>query len=210
MSIGCCSDSCNAAQVVDKRYVKVLWIGLVLNLAMFALEIIGASSASSVALFADSIDFFSDSVNFALSLLALSLALVWRSRLAMLKGVAMVLMGFFVLWQGWQHFSSGSVPEPLTMGWIGLLALLINGLVAYLLYKYRTGDANMRAVWLCSRNDAIGNVAVILAAVGVFRSSHGWPDLLVALVMAVLSIWSGLSIVRLADVEIDGHAGHQH
>ena len=210
MSIGCCSDACHRPQVVDQRYAKVLWIALVLNLGMFALEVIGASSASSVALFADSIDFFSDSVNFALSLLALSLALVWRSRLAILKGLAMMIMGVFVLWQGWQHFSSGLVPQPLTMGWIGLLALLVNALVAYLLYKYRTGDANMRSVWLCSRNDAIGNVAVILAAAGVFGSSQAWPDLLVALVMAVLSIWSGISIVRLARDEINAHAVHQH
>jgi Co/Zn/Cd efflux system component len=210
MSIGCCSDGCNTAQVVDKRYAKVLWIALVLNFGMFALEVIGGSSALSVALFADSIDFFSDGVNFALSLLALSLALVWRSRLAMVKGAAMVLMGLFVLWRGWQHFSSDSVPEPFTMAWIGLLALLINGLIAYLLYRYRAGDAHMRSVWLCSRNDAIGNVAVILAAAGVFGSSQNWPDLLVALVMATLSIWSGLSIVRLADGEIDGHAGHHH
>ena len=122
----------------------------------------------------------------------------------------MVLMGLFVLWRGWQHFSSGSVPEPLTMGWIGLLAFLINGLVAYFLYRYRTGDANMRSVWLCSRNDAIGNIAVILAAVSVFGISQGWPDILVALVMSSLSIWSGASIVRLAGDEIDGHALHQH
>ncbi len=210
MSIGCCSNSCDSLQVVDKRYVVVLWIALVLNLGMFVLEVLGASSASSVALFADSIDFFSDGVNFALSLLVLSLALVWRSRLAMVKGVAMVLMGLFVLWRGWQHFSSGSVPEPFIMAWIGFLALFINGLVAYLLYRYRTGDAHMRSVWLCSRNDAIGNIAVILAAAGVFGSSQSWPDLLVALVMATLSIWSGLSIVRMADGEVDGHAGHHH
>ena len=210
MSMGCCSDSCNRLHVADKRYVMVLWVALALNLGMFALELIGASSASSVALFADSIDFFSDSVNFALSLLALSLALVWRSRLAMVKGLAMILMGIFVLWRGWEHFSTGSIPEPQIMGWIGLLALFVNGLVAYLLYRYRSGDANMQAVWLCSRNDAIGNAAVILAAIAVFGSSQGWPDLLVALVMAKLSIWSGLSIVRLADGEIDGHAGHHH
>ncbi len=210
MSIGCCSNSGDSLQVADKRYVIVLWVALILNLGMFVLEIMGASSAASVALFADSIDFFSDSVNFALSLIALSLASVWRSRLAKTKGVAMVLMGIFVLWRGWQHFSTGSVPEPLTMGWIGLLALFINGLVAYLLYRYRSGDANMRSVWLCSRNDAIGNVAVILAAIGVFGSSQSWPDLLVALVMATLSIWSGLATVRLADGEIDEHAGHHH
>lgn len=193
--------------VPDPAYRKILWWSLWLNFGMFVLEQAGGVKALSVSLLADSIDFFADSASFALTLLALGMASHWQTRLARLKGLVMVLMGLFVLWRGWLQFQGASVPEAFTMGWIGVLALLVNMSVAWMLYRYRSGDANMRSVWLCSRNDAIGNLAVILAAFGVFGSAKGWPDLLVALLMAALGLWSGTSILLQAG---DGHDHHGH
>ena len=163
-------------------------IALAINAAMFIVEVVGGFNASSVSLMADAIDFFGDAMNYAISLLVLSMSLMWRARAALVKGITMGLFGLFVLASALWSFMFGKVPEPYTMGLIGMLALVANASVALMLYAYREGDANMRSVWLCSRNDAIGNLAVILAAVGVFGSGSAWPDLLVALIMAGLGL----------------------
>jgi Co/Zn/Cd efflux system component len=132
----------------------------------------------------------------------LSMALAWRSRAAMLKGTAMTVFGLFVLGKtAWAAFA-GAPPEALTMGAIAVLALLANGTVALILYAHRDGDANMRSVWLCSRNDAIGNVAVMAAAAGVFGSGNAWPDLSVAVIMAGLALSSGVAVIRQARQEL--------
>jgi Co/Zn/Cd efflux system component len=155
-----------------------------------------------VSLLADAIDFFGDSVNYGLSVAVLAMGAAARARAAVFKALTMVVFGAGVMGRaGWVALH-GVAPEPLTMGVVGTLALLTNAGVAVLLYAYREGDANMRSVWLCTRNDAIGNVAVLLAALGVFGTGTRWPDLLVAAIMAGLALSAGLSVVRQARREL--------
>ena len=181
---------------------RVLWIALFANAAMFLLEIAAGVSAGSVSLLADAIDFFGDAANYAISLAVLAMGAVARARAALFKAGTMVLFGVLVLGRALWAAMNGTVPEPMTMGIVGALALATNVGVAVLLYAYREGDANMRSVWLCTRNDAIGNVAVLLAALGVFGTGTRWPDLLVAAVMAGLALSAGLSVVRQARREL--------
>lgn len=188
---------------IPPGYRRVLWIALVVNALMFLVEIVAGVAAGSVSLLADAIDFFGDAGNYALSLAVLAMGAVARARAAMFKAVTMVLFGVIVLGRAvWGAFG-GSPPEPITMGVVGLLALLANVGVAALLYAFREGDANMRSVWLCTRNDAIGNVAVLLAALGVFGTGTRWPDLLVAAVMAGLALAAGTSVLRQARRELE-------
>jgi Co/Zn/Cd efflux system component len=185
------------------RYRRVLWVALVINAAMFIVEIAGGLSSGSVSLLADAVDFLGDAANYGLSLVVLGMALKWRARAALFKGVSMGLYGVLVLGRvAWSAFS-GTVPEPLTMGLIGTLALVANVAVAVMLYAYRDGDSNRRSVWLCSRNDAIGNVAVMLAALGVFGTRTGWPDLVVAVVMAFLGLTAAKSVIKQARAELN-------
>ena len=137
-----------------------------------------------------------------MSLFVLALAPLWRSRTALLKGITMGNYGIFVLAQAAWHAASGTVPVAATMGGIGFLALAANLGVAVLLFAYRNGDANMRSVWLCTRNDAIGNVAVMLAALGVFGTGSGWPDILVAAVMGMLGLSAANTVIRHARSEL--------
>jgi cation diffusion facilitator family transporter len=183
-------------------YRRVLWAALAINAGMFLVELIGGWQAGSLALLADAIDFFGDAVNYGLSLAVLGMALSWRAKAALFKGLTMAGFGVFVLGKAVWSWHSGVLPAPATMGAIGLLALLANVSVAWMLYAWREGDANMRSVWLCSRNDAIGNVAVMLAALGVFGTGSAWPDLAVAALMALLALWAGQSVVRQALAEM--------
>lgn len=195
MSAHCCNTGCPASAATSPRYRKALWIAFVINAAMFAIEIVGSLKSGSVSLLADSTDFASDAANYAISLAVFSMGIAWRSRAAMVKGVAMMAFGLFVLARmGWAALAD-TLPEPATMGIIGLFALFANASVALMFYAFRDGDANMRSIWLCSRNDAIGNVAVMLAAVGVLGTGSGWPDLAVAAVMGTLALSSGISVV---------------
>ncbi|MCJ0762347.1 cation transporter [Variovorax terrae] len=184
------------------RYRRVLWAALALNAAMFAVEIGAGFRSGSVSLLADAIDFFSDSANYAVTLAVLSMGLAWRARAAMFKGLSMLVLGGFVAGKTLWALAQGVPPEAMTMGVVGFLALLANLASAGLLYAFREGDANMRSVWLCSRNDAIGNVAVMLAALGVFGTGSAWPDLAVAAVMAWLALSGGWTVVRLARGEL--------
>ena len=203
MAKDCCDSGCSSNALITPRYRKILMIALAINAAMFIVEVVGGFSSGSVSLMADAIDFFGDAMNYAISLLVLSMSLMWRARAALVKGITMGLFGLFVLASAIWSFIHGKVPEPYTMGLIGMLALVANVSVALMLYAYREGDANMRSVWLCSRNDAIGNLAVILAAVGVFGSGSAWPDLLVALIMASLSLTASFQISTQAFKELD-------
>ncbi len=198
-------DGCAASAdgpVNDPKYRRILWIALIGNAVMFLVEIIGGVTANSVSLMADAIDFFGDSVSFAVSLAVLSMALVWRARTALVKGIFMAGYGLGILaltlWNIWH----GTVPEAATMTIIGIAAFIVNLGVALLLYRYRGGDSNMRSVWLCSRNDALGNLAIIAAAAGVFGTGTAWPDLFVAAVMATLGLTAGISVIRHARDEI--------
>lgn len=202
MSGSCCEHSCGSSSV-SPRYRRVLWIALGVNVAMFGVEIIAGMAAESMALWADALDFAGDAANYAMSLVALSMAAHWRARTAMLKGVTMTGFGLLVLGKAVVALFGHDVPTAQTMGVVGFLALLSNLSVALLLYRFREGDANMRSVWLCSRNDAIGNVAVMLAAAGVYLSGTHYPDLLVAVVMAWLGLTSGLAVMRHARQELN-------
>jgi len=186
----------------DPRYRRVLWAALVVNAAMFLIEIGAGMQSGSVSLLADSIDFLGDAANYAVSLLVLSMALAWRARAALLKGASMLLFGLFVAGRALWSLANGVPPEAATMGIVGTLALLANVGVAVALYAWRDGDANMRSVWLCTRNDALGNLAVLAAAAGVFGTGSAWPDLAVAGVMAALAVWGGASVVRQARGEL--------
>ena len=195
-------NSNNSSNANSPRYRKILWAALVINLAMFGIEIGAGFKSGSTSLLADAIDFFGDAANYGVSLAVLSAGVVLRARAALLKGVCMMAFGLLVLGRAAWMFNQGGTPEALTMGSIGLLALIANVAVAAMLYAYREGDANMRSVWLCSRNDAIGNMAVMLAALGVLATVSAWPDLLVACGMAALALHGGWSVIRQARGEI--------
>ncbi|MBC9070687.1 cation transporter [Thauera sp. CAU 1555] len=203
----CCSGGCSApATRVSPRFRRALWVALVINALMFGVEIVGGLKSGSVSLLADAVDFAGDAANYGLSLAVLSMGLLWRARAALVKGLTMAAYGVFVLGKTAWAAVHGVPPEPVTMGVIAMLALFANLVVAALLYAYREGDANMRSVWLCSRNDAIANVAVGAAALGVMGSGSAWPDLLVAGVIAGLALSAGHSVVRQARSEIAAQA----
>jgi Co/Zn/Cd efflux system component len=194
------SDACCTGKGIS--YPRVLWIALVANVAMFLVEVVAAAWSGSSALAADAADFLGDSANYALSLGAIALGGAWISRVALLKGSAMSVYGVAVLayaaWRAWH----GVPPEPITMSVVGMLALLVNFGVAVLLYRFRNGDANMHSVWLCTRNDIIANVAVLVAAAGVFGTGTVWPDVAVAAILAVLGLSSGRVVLQRARAEL--------
>jgi len=197
-----CCDNDDGGNVADSNYRKILWIILALNAGMFLVEVIASLYSGSVALLADAVDFFGDAANYALSLVVLPLGLLWRTRAAMLKAWSMAIYGTVVLGYTAHNALHGVVPEPATMGAVGVLAFLAIAGVAVMLYRFRTGDSNMRSVWLCSRNDAIGNLAVMVAALGVFGTGTGWPDFIVATLMASLAISAAISVLSQARREL--------
>lgn len=198
----CCDGGCSASPPPDPRYRRALWVALWVNALMFGVELAGGLAADSVSLLADAVDFLGDAANYGISLFVLGLAPVWRSRTALLKGLTMGAYGLFVLGTAAWHLRAGTVPEAPTMGAIGVAALAANVLVGFLLYSFRNGDANMRSVWLCTRNDAISNVAVLLAALGVWQAGSGVPDILVATVMGLLGLSSARVVIKHALQEL--------
>lgn len=182
----------------NSKFRTALWIALFINAAMFLVELIGGAYAHSSSLWADSLDFFGDAVNYAVSLAVLGASLYWRATVALLKGMTMALFGFVVIGKVVYSYIQGIPPEAITMGVIGVLALIANVISAVILYAFRDGDSNMKSVWLCSRNDAIGNVAVILAAIGVFGTGSLWPDIIVAGIMAILGLTGGYQVIKQA------------
>ena len=204
MSDSCGSHGCTHTPGATQSlsYRRVLWAALFINAAMFLVELAAGLHADSVSLLADAVDFFGDAANYGVSLLVLGMALQWRARAALPKGLTMGAFGVFVLGRAAWAAAFGAAPEPITMGAIGSLALLANVSVALMLYAWREGDANMRSVWLCSRNDAIGNLAVMAAALGVFGTGSAWPDLAVATVMAVLALSAARSVLTQARHEL--------
>ena len=191
------------AQSVSPTYKKVLWVALVVNLGMFIVEVASGLKAGSVSLLADSLDFFGDAANYAVSLFVLGMALSIRAKAALVKGATLGIFGVGVLAYTAYRLWTGQVPEPLTMGVVAVLALVANVAVALMLYKWREGDSNMQSVWLCSRNDAIGNVAVVVAAGLVAWTGSAWPDLAVAVLMAILGITAAKTIIRQARQELN-------
>jgi Co/Zn/Cd efflux system component len=201
-------DSCCSAPSpgTSPAYRRVLWIALIVNAIMFAIEVVGGVAAESVSLQADALDFLGDAANYGLSLSVLSMGLVWRARAALVKGISMGLFGLWVIAAAVMNVMGDALPDAPTMGVIGVLALAANVGVAVMLYQYRDGDANMRSVWLCTRNDAIGNVAVLAAAIGVLGTGTLWPDIAVAAVMASLALSASVETIRTARRELNGEA----
>ena len=181
---------------------RALWVALLANAAMFFIEVGSGLASGSLSLLADAVDFAGDAASYGLSLAALGWALVWRSRVALLKAASMGLFGLLLLGAALWRLWAGAPPEALTMGAVGLLALAVNLGVAWLLYAFRNGDANLRSVWLCTRNDALGNLAVLAAAAGVFGTGRAWPDLAVAGIMAGLALSAGWAVLRQARAEL--------
>ena len=209
MSHACGSHGCTAPSTgLSPRYRRVLWVALVINALMFGVELAAGLKAGSVSLLADAVDFFGDAANYGISLLVLGMALHWRARAALFKGLSMAVFGVFVLGRAAWSLSAGTLPEAITMGTVGSLALVANVAVALMLYAWRDGDANMRSVWLCSRNDAIGNVAVMAAALGVFGTGSAWPDLAVAVVMGGLALNAAWSVIGQARAELRLQPAH--
>ncbi|MFV5491170.1 cation transporter [Acinetobacter sp. ASP199] len=182
----------------NSKFRMALWIALWINLSMFLVELVGGAYAHSSALWADSLDFFGDAVNYGISLAVLGASLYWRATVALIKGLTMAVFGLVVMGKVIYAYLLGIPPEAITMGIIGAIALLANVITAVILYAFRDGDSNMKSVWLCSRNDAIGNVAVIFAAIGVFGTGSLWPDMIVAMIMASLGLTAGYQVVKQA------------
>lgn len=194
---GCCGDGVRF-DGLSADYKRRLRLVIALNATMFGVEMTAGHLAQSQALQADALDFLGDALTYGITLAVIGASVHARTNAALAKGVSLLLMGAWVFGSTvWRVFGE-AMPQAEVMGVVGFLALATNLGSVLLLMRYRDGDANVRSVWLCSRNDAIGNVAVMVAALGVWGTSTGWPDLIVATAMAGLFLASSLQIMRQA------------
>lgn len=203
MSAHCCNH--DSPPQPDPKYRRILWIALIVNFVMFAIELVFSQRANSVSLLADSIDFLGDAANYGISIWVLAMSVQTRAKASLFKAASMGLFGVGVLAHAIWNAITGVVPDAHTMTFVGLLALAANLGVAWLLYAYRNGDSNMRSVWLCTRNDALGNIAVVFAAIGVFGTGTNWPDLIVAAIMAALALSAAVQVIKQARRELHTH-----
>ena len=209
MADACCASACsNDAMQADPGWRRALWIALAVNGVMFFIEMAAGAMTGSRSLQADALDFLGDAANYAISLGVAGLALAWRARTALIKGLTIFAFALGVLASAIWGLFSGSHPEPWAMTGVGALALVTNICVALMLFRFRAGDANMRAVWVCSRNDAINNLVVIGAGFAVLWSGSGLPDLFAAFVMVFLGLQGGWQIIRQARTELNGAKLH--
>lgn len=196
-----CSGCCGPGPKFDgvsPSFRRRLWLVITINAAMFLVEMSAGTVAGSQALRADALDFLADATTYGISLAVIGTSLNKRSAAAVLKGTSLSLMATWVLGSTAWHVFVDGIPKAEVMGVVGLLALLANLTSVLILVRYRDGDANIRSVWLCSRNDAIGNIAVMIAALGVWGAATAWPDLIVAAIMATLFMTSSVQILRQA------------
>lgn len=203
-----CHDHCAPP---DATHRNILWTVLAINATMFVVEMSAGIGAASSSLQADALDFLGDSASYLISLIVLTAHLRWRAAAALLKAATMAAFGLWVLGSTIWYLLQGGVPGAMVMGSVGMLALVANVVSAALLFGFRTGDSNMRSVWLCSRNDAIGNIAVILAAGGVSWLGSRWPDAVVAFIMAGLALSAAWQLLphALADWRAAREVGHE-
>jgi len=180
----------------NKAFRRVLWAVLVVNAVMFIVEIAAGVAAGSASLQADALDFLGDAANYAISLLVIGMALRYRATAALAKGATMAAFGLWVLGTVIWHALHGTLPSAFAMGAVGFAALAANAASFGLLWAHREGDANMRSAWICTRNDVLGNLAVLLAAAGVFGTGTGWPDIIVAVIMAGLALQGAATVIR--------------
>ncbi|MDG6785449.1 cation diffusion facilitator family transporter [Glaesserella parasuis] len=199
-----CQSCCSSNQPIHQspKYKKALWIVLILNLSMFFVEIVMGVKSGSTSLLSDSLDFLGDSANYLISLIVLPMALSYRAKASMVKGLTMGVFGLFILITTIYRAFYGEIPSYSEMSIVGFLALLVNVSALLILLKFRDGDSNVRSVWLCSRNDAIGNVAVILAGIAVYFFQSKYPDLIVAFILAFLALQASQEIIKRAWVEL--------
>ncbi|HPF46030.1 MAG: cation transporter [Alphaproteobacteria bacterium] len=198
----CCDHDIHEKDLKVDAFRNALWIAFIINLAMFFVEFGTAFFANSVSLQADALDFLSDSITYGVTLLVLGSSLRIRASVALLKGASMGILGLWIFVRTVMNAQDAIVPLAGVMGTIGLIALAANVISAVLLFKFRGGDSNMRSIWLCSRNDAIGNIAIVIAASGVFATNTGWPDFIVAVMMAGLSSIASFQIIKQAMSEL--------
>ncbi|OOS02293.1 cation diffusion facilitator family transporter [Moraxella cuniculi DSM 21768] len=196
----CCS--ANPSNHQSPKYKKALWIVLILNLSMFFVEIVMGIKSGSTSLLSDSLDFLGDSANYMISLIVLPMALSYRAKASLIKGLTMSGFGLFILITTIYRIFYGEIPSYAEMSIVGVLALFVNLTALIILLNFRDGDSNMRSVWLCSRNDAIGNMAVILAGVAVYFFQSRYPDLIVAFILAFLALQAGKEIILRAWSEL--------
>lgn len=180
---------------MSKTYRRRLWAVIAINAAMFVVEMTAGQMAQSQALKADALDFFADAATYGISLAVIGASLRVRTTAAAAKGASLLLMGLWVFGSTIWHVFYDGTPDAPVMGAIGFMALVANVASVLLLMSYKDGDANVRSVWLCSRNDAIGNVIVMIAALGVWGTATAWPDLIVAAIMAGLFLNSSVQIL---------------
>ena len=203
MSESCCGhDAAPDRHRGDAGYRRVLWAVLAINATMFAVEVGAGLAAGSASLQADALDFLGDAGNYVISLAVVGMALRYRAMAALAKGATMAVFGFWVIGVTAWHAVQGTLPEAYTMGAVGLAALAANAASFGLLWAYRRGDANMRSAWICTRNDVLGNLAVLLAALGVLGTGTGWPDVIVAAVMAGLALQGAALVLRQSRAEL--------
>jgi Co/Zn/Cd efflux system component len=193
-----CCDHCHASDPHRGHpgYRRALWVVLGINAAMFLVEIAAGLAAGSASLQADALDFLGDAANYGVSLFVVGMALRYRAMAALLKGTSMAAFGLWVMGTVLWHAIHGTLPSAITMGTVGAAALIANAVSFAILWLYRTGDANMRSAWICTRNDVLGNLAVLLAAAGVFGTGTGWPDIVVAATMAALALQGAAGVLR--------------
>lgn len=206
---GCCGHEARF-DGVSAAYKRRLWVVIAINAGMFAVEMGAGQMAGSQALKADALDFLGDALTYGISLAVIGASLRTRALAALAKGISLLMMGIWVFGSTVYHVFVLGVPQAEVMGVIGFMALAANVTSVLLLAAYKDGDANVRSVWLCSRNDAIGNVAVMIAALGVWGTATGWPDLIVAGIMAGLFLNSAWQILVQAIQERREDLAHQH
>jgi Co/Zn/Cd efflux system component len=203
MSAHCCDHHAEPPKPdISAGHRLALWLVLAINAAMFVVEIGAGLLSGSAALQADSLDFLADAANYGISLFVAGMALHVRARAALVKTGSMLVFGIWVLGVALWHALTGTMPEVQTMGIVGATALVANATSFGLLWRFRHGDSNMRSAWICTRNDVVGNIAVLLAALGVFGTGTAWPDIAVAAIMALLAIQGAATLLPQALAEL--------
>ena len=198
----CCIDKTRAIDGLRERQTATLRFVLLVNAAMFVVELVSGLLAGSVALLADSLDMLGDALVYGFSLYVVARGPVWKARASITKAAVMGLFGLFVFGQLVYKLFFPQLPMAETMGAIGALALAANGVCFALLWRHRAEDINMRSVWLCSRNDLIANAAVLLAALAVRITLSSWPDITIGALICAMFLRSAFLVAREARAEL--------
>jgi cation diffusion facilitator family transporter len=192
----CCEDKGCEIAAMRQSHGKVLWTVLAINATMFFVEAIGGWIAHSTSLLADALDMFGDALVYGFSLMVLARSERWQAKAALIKGAFMLVFGMAVLAEAGYKIWHPTTLGVETMGLIGFLALMANLSCFFMLYRHRGDNLNMSSTWLCSRNDLIANVGVLLAAAGSYGLASYWPDVIVGLLIAALFLGSAMSVLR--------------